>query len=305
MLDEDKLAPRAKRFQWISRDSETKTTGCYASDGDNANEIANRYGIGYVVSDRYANGSFWSSFANKTYTQAPGKAVEAEPGKVYVSIVWSDGGNIAFDQNPIYKLWHDKDRGSVPVGTRLSPTLQELNAPLLDWYYSKMTADDELDCGGTGIQFIFIEDFNDSLFPAWCRLTRQWCHDAGFLDIGFNPSNLPKDKYNAFMRIFGSNGFFGGPENNQRGDPISIPWIHAGHEEDLYQECMKLGKPNPRRPVFVSFNCTVARFQGEGGYSAIKSVIDRLQTKYPGRYVFLLPKDQLATMRSYYNEHQN
>ena len=38
--------------------------------GDQVNDIANPYGIGYVVSDLYANGSFWSSFPDKTYTQA-------------------------------------------------------------------------------------------------------------------------------------------------------------------------------------------------------------------------------------------
>ena len=51
----------------------------YASDGDYANEIANPYGIGYVVSNFYANGSFWCSFPNKTYTQAPGNAVRNGP----------------------------------------------------------------------------------------------------------------------------------------------------------------------------------------------------------------------------------
>jgi GxGYxY sequence motif in domain of unknown function N-terminal/GxGYxYP putative glycoside hydrolase C-terminal domain len=274
----------------------------YASDGDDANEIANPYGIGYVVTGFNANGSFWSSFPNKTYPQqAPGKAVKAEPGKVYVSFGWSDGCNISFDQLSIYKLWLNKDRGSVPVGTPLSPTLQELTPPLLNWYYSQMTANDELECAVSGIQYIFPKNYNNKMFQAFCRLTQKWCSDAGFHDIGFDLSGLSKEKYNTFMRICGSDGIFSGPQTTQQGSGIFIPQIHAGHEEDLYENCIKFGQPNPQKPVFVSFDCTVARFNQEGGYSAIKSVVVRLEAAYPGRYVFLLPKDQFATMRAYYH----
>jgi hypothetical protein len=51
--------------------------GGYGVDGDDVNIIANQYGIGYIVSDWYSNGSFWSSFPNKTYTQPAGTAVTA------------------------------------------------------------------------------------------------------------------------------------------------------------------------------------------------------------------------------------
>ncbi len=104
----------------------------YGSNGDQANETANPFGIGYITSNLYANGSFWSSFPNKTYTQSPGQAVKAELGKIYASITWSDGDNLEFDQNPIYKFWHDPAHGRIPVATPLSPALQELNSPLLD-----------------------------------------------------------------------------------------------------------------------------------------------------------------------------
>ncbi|HEV2328156.1 MAG TPA: hypothetical protein VGY56_05125, partial [Verrucomicrobiae bacterium] len=272
----------------------------YASDGDFANEIANPYGIGYVVTGYNANGSFWSSFPDKTYPQqAPGKAVEAEPGKVYVSFGWSDGSNLSFDQLPIFDLWHNKARGTVPVGTTLSPTLQELNPTLLDWYYSQTTTNDDLECAVSGIQYIFPKDYNDKMFPAWCKLTREWSHDAGFLNIGFNPKDLPKDKLNTFMRLCGSN--FG---IIQLGHPATVRGAQLGGtepEEALYNNCVKLGQPNPREPVFLSLDCTVAAFVGKGGgYTAIKNVVDRLEAKFPGRYVFLLPKDQLATMRNYY-----
>jgi hypothetical protein len=48
--------------------------------------------------------------------------------------------------------------------------------------------------------------------------------------------------------------------------------------------------------VFESFS------QGrDGGYTKVKRVVDRLNAAYPGRYVFMLPKDFFATIRSYYH----
>ena len=117
----------------------------YGNIGDEANYTSNPYGIGYVVSDYYSNGSFWSSFPNKTYTQAPGKAVKAEAGKIYACISWSDGDNIQFDQYPIYRLWQDPARGTIPVATPLAPALQELNSPCGEWYDANKTTNDELE----------------------------------------------------------------------------------------------------------------------------------------------------------------
>src|SRR5260370_30970637 len=146
----------------------------YANTGDEANAIANRYGIGYVVSDLYADGSFWSSFPNKTYYQPPGRDIVAQPGKIYASIMWSDGDNICFDQNPIWNFWHDPARTKVPVATQLSPTLQELNTPLLDWYYSRMTDNDEQVAGPTGVHFIVIRNFKADPHPAALPLHHTW-----------------------------------------------------------------------------------------------------------------------------------
>ena len=56
----------------------------YAKSGDDLLTTVNQYGIGYVVSDYYSNGSFWCSYPNKSFKQRPGVALEkVEAGKVY------------------------------------------------------------------------------------------------------------------------------------------------------------------------------------------------------------------------------
>jgi hypothetical protein len=269
----------------------------YGSNADQANDIANRYGIGYVVSDFYANGSFWSSFPDKTYTQSRGKVIKVEPGKIYAHIVWSDGDNIQFDQIVLYKFWHDPARGTIPVATELSPSLQELNSPLLDWYYSKMTTNDELVAGPTGVQFISIDSFNDGLFPAWCRLTHEWCQDAGFYTGHIWAAPIPSVKYSEYMSLCGFDGVLTEGFHVKSGFPPETDSWGANNEEDLFKQITKI-KPDQKKPIFTGFTCIV---QGFNGYSAIKRVVDRVNATYPGIYVFLLPKDEFATIRAYYN----
>ena len=274
----------------------------YASTGDDANVVANRFGIGYVVSELYANGSFWSSFPNKTYKQSPGRAMKAEPGKIYASIMWSDGDNLEFDQNPLYKYWHDPARGKIPVATPLGPTLQELNSPLLDWYYSQMTDNDELVAGPAGVQFIHIRDFKDDLFPAWCKLNHDWCASAGFHEVYMWLMPLPTPKYVMYMKTCGLDGALGEFFSTDTNLP-SVPISGIGDESRLYPEFTAI-KPKASAPVFHNFVCVAGGFyhNGDHGYTAIKQQIDRLEEDFPGRYVFLLPKDQFATVRAYYGQ---
>lgn len=272
----------------------------YGSNGDFANETANRFGIGYVVSDNYSNGSFWSSFPNKTYTQRPGKVVDAQPGKIYASIMWSDGDNISFDQNPLYEFWNMESRGKVPVATQVAPALQELNSPLLDWYYEKMSDNDELVCGPTGLQFIFIRDFPESQFAEWCRLTRIWCAGAGLRSARIWIAPYPSSKFNTYTTTCGWDGLFGEGWHVKPGLPPKIDALGAGNEEGLFRQFAKVA-PDPRQPKFINFTPIVGGFDNlNGGYRAINRVVDRVHKEFPGRYVILLPRDQFATIRHYY-----
>ena len=112
----------------------------YAKSGDDLLATVNNYGIGYVVSDYYANGSFWSAYPNRSFSQPKGKARRVKPGKIYVSIIFSDGDNLQFDQNALYLMWkNDSLRGTIPVGTTMAAGLQEINPFLLEWYYKHKT----------------------------------------------------------------------------------------------------------------------------------------------------------------------
>ena len=149
-----------------------------------------------------------------------------------------------------------------------------------------MTTNDELTTV-PGIQFIFIQNFNDRLFPAWCRLTRDWCAGAGFYTARIWSAAIPSLKYSQYMTMCGFDGVIAEGWRLKAGFPPEIDSWGANNEEDLFNQMIKI-KPDPQKPVFAGFTCIVQGFyQDNRGYSAIKRVIERVEVAYPGRYVFL------------------
>ncbi len=279
--------------------------GGYA--GDSVNRLANPYGIGYNVSDFYSNGSFWSSFPNKTYTQATGQAVTPLNGKVYVAILLSDGDNLQFDQGAIYSNWkNDPNRGTVPVGTSLAPVLQEIDTPLLDWYYANKTANDELIAGPCGVQFIYLDDYNPALLPQWCEINAKWTAGAGFHTASVWLGTFPSANYDVYTAISGvdnirHNANLFSLSTNPRfsnGVPVFNERIRdCQTEQELYDDLAGVAA-NPNAPVFATGKLITARF-GNTIFTSIKTVVDQLNANFPGKYVFQLPRDQAETAREH------
>jgi hypothetical protein len=279
----------------------------YANSGDDANILANQHGIGYVVSDYYGNGSFWSSYPNKVYHQAVGAPIAAQPGKIYVEFIWSDGDNIQFDQLKTFQLWHESLHGTLPAGTMVSPTLQELNPPLLDWYYAHLTPNDDLIAGPCGVQFIFGDSYQPDVFADWCALSRDWVKDAGLHISYMWHTKYPSDKYTTYAKGMNLTGIInkGGDHVLEVRYDLGTPIVDGGHDLHDEQELFdRLSKPVPSNdgPLFISCHCTLQPFLvGDGGYAKVQRVVDRLKATYPDRYIYLLPKDFFATIRSYYH----
>ncbi|MDB5047445.1 MAG: hypothetical protein JWO30_516 [Fibrobacteres bacterium] len=279
----------------------------YANVEDHANKVANKFGIGYVASDYYANGSFWASFPNKTFTQPTRPAIIAEKGKVYVCFLWSDGDNVQFDQNGIYSVWKDPARGSIPVGTALNPGLQELNPVLLDYYYANKTPNDELISGPCGFQFIYTVFFNAGMYPAWLDLNKKWLADAGFHAGSIWWTTYPTPAYDAYTKSCGLEGLF-----HNYGQPFTKPLFQNGvalfneyikerrNADSVYLDLAGVAA-NPAAPEFRAEKVITPDF-GPTGYAKLKAVADSLNRKFPNKYVFLLPTAFINTAKVWYGQ---
>lgn len=278
----------------------------YAKSGDDLLATVNNYGIGYVVSDYYANGSFWCAYPNKSFTQSKGKTRKVYPGKIYVSIVYSDGDNLQFDQNSLYLMWaNDSLRGTVPVGTTMAAGLQEINPFLLEWYYKHKSDNDELVAGPSGYQFIYGRDYQKEGYGIWLEKNRRWLASAGFHTACFWHATFGTDCFDLFIKTSGLQGIFDGDDKTgvvyQDGVIIMNQGEHITKEGELYNALIRV-EAKDDAPVFVNVYPIAAAYGRDGGIAKLKREIDRLEKDRPGVYEYLLPKDLAASAARYFEK---
>lgn len=276
----------------------------YAKSGDDLLSTVNNYGIGYVVSDYYANGSFWCAYPNRSFYQPEGKAKDVQPGKIYVSIIFSDGDNLQFDQNALYEMWaNDTLRGEVPVGTTMAAGLQEINPFLLEWFYKHKSDNDELVAGPSGYQFIYGRDYQPEGYETWLENNRRWLNAAGFHTACFWHATYGTECFDRFIETAGLQGIFDGDDKvgiaYKDGVIIMNQGEHICREGEMYNALIRL-TPDETAPVFVNLYPIAAEYGRGGGIAKLKREIDRLEAERPGVYEYMLPKDLAASAARYF-----
>lgn len=282
-------------------------------DGDGLNNATNPYNVGFMVSDYYANGSFWCSFPNKSFQQRKGCAIEAQPGKIYVSLIWSDGDNIQFDANQMYNMFKNaKGRGEVPVGYTMASSLQELNPKLLEFFYQNLTQNDELLAGPSGFQFIYGDKYNAENYGKWLELNRNWLKTAGF-HTACLWNTTDKERFGQYMRTCGLQGVFDGFNNNKERYEIGyngegivcvLQGTHCWNEGDVFNDLIKIS-PDSTKPIFHNVYLIAASYGGNDGYQRLIRELQKLESYQPNTFEFLLPMDLCATLKNFLEKNNN
>lgn len=280
--------------------------------GDHLNKITNGHNAGFVVSDYYANGTFWSSFPNKSFQQRKGIASEVKPNKVYVAISLSDGDNLQFDQTALYRIFkEDQNRGKVPVGITMAAVLQEINPKLLEFYYKNATKNEELTAGPSGFQFIYGDYYEKSnKYSEWIALNKKWLETAGFHTAHLWIAN--NNNFKAYMDgsgvdlvLDGEMGQTAGAALNQKfnGRTVRIDQgTHCWTEGDVYRDLMSVS-PSPRRPIFRHIYLLTNYYGFEGDkvvvFDRLMRELKRAEKDSPNTFEYMLPMDLAASLKKY------
>lgn len=78
---------------------------------------------------------------------------------------------------------------------------------------------------------------------------------------------------------------------------------HLVQEGDMYNSLVYHTPVDSTRPLFINLYPTAATY-GYHGIARLKREMARLEAEFPGKYVYLLPGDLVATARRYF-ERQN
>ncbi|MFN7954031.1 MAG: GxGYxYP family putative glycoside hydrolase [bacterium] len=120
-------------------------------------EDASLNSLALIACDTCQNLSTLAQFSYQPPVRAPRPPVPAlEPGVHYVSLLVTDGDNIGFLMNDVWKQKYFGNglRGTYPLTWELSPALVRIAPPILEWYLGHGTPNDSFVAGPSGKGYI-------------------------------------------------------------------------------------------------------------------------------------------------------
>ncbi|WP_053372183.1 GxGYxYP domain-containing protein [Paenibacillus sp. FJAT-27812] len=155
------LAEMKEAFDWTNPNSAIMG---WHSDELSGVDTASRLGKMTIASDHAHNLSVFSALPREQLKQKKTKKNARDGEKVhYVTFIMSDGDNVQWYVNgaPLAsKMQGHKDKGKVPFGWSIAPSLADLAPNLMKYSYEKATENDYFVAAVSGIGYI-----NPSLYP--------------------------------------------------------------------------------------------------------------------------------------------
>lgn len=145
-------------------------------------ELLSEHGVITFAADRFQN---MTVFSAPCCHELPDPEMTPAPpleDKIYIAFSFSDGDNLAYDQNTMRELWDDPDRGRVPMNWTISPALWDAAPAVLRYYRETATANDVLVAGVSGLGYVYPTPWPDDTFHLFTGLTGRYMDRAG-IDI--------------------------------------------------------------------------------------------------------------------------
>jgi hypothetical protein len=150
--------------------------------------LTSQAAIPVLASDYFTNLEVWTAPQVPALSITPRKAdiaLEAMPvaNKVYVSFTMSEGDNMQYCQHRLLNLWNDRERGSVPIGWTLAPSLLQTAPAMVDYYLRTATANDEFIAGPSGAAYLFPSFWPKEQLTPFLQRTGQLMQDLGMTTL--------------------------------------------------------------------------------------------------------------------------
>lgn len=151
-------------------------------------ELVSRYGVYVLAADWFSNLTVFSgthaieagSTADVQAASSGGRGARRElENKIYVTLVYSEGDNLQYNQHRMRVLWDDPNRGRVPVNWTSSPLLVDAAPAILDYYRKTATENDLLIAGPSGGGYFYPNVWPADSFAEFLRATRPYLEASG------------------------------------------------------------------------------------------------------------------------------
>lgn len=138
-----------------------------------------QYGICTISTDFFRNMSVLAGMSKNINMKAIPDLPDLE-NKIYVACMFSEGDNLQYDQNAMFDLWNDPQRGEIPITWSIAPALYDAGPGMLNYYYSSATDNDCFITGPSGGAFILSETWTDEEWiDRFTKMTDKYCRYSG------------------------------------------------------------------------------------------------------------------------------
>jgi len=289
-------------------------TGWWPDEGAGIG-FASTYGITTVPSDFYLNYTVYSGMSRQMDLPAVPAKPALENGKIYVSLNFSDGDNIQYDQGAmkIPRLWASPQRGEVPIGWTFSPAMLDAGPQIMNWYYKTSTENDVLISGPSGLGYSTAAHWPGKAF------TQQY---GAMTNNYFERTNM--NIITVWRKITNSRAnWFAGSIPSLLGLTVQFEYGQRVQYTRAKKPVVWFGADAPGSRGAMSYDngidnfmermCAAAEWntsqpqlymaQADAWATSVHDFVrlrDDLEAKYPGRFVFVRPDHLMMLLNEYY-----
>lgn len=94
--------------------------------------------------------------------------------KVYVTLTYTEGDNLQYNQHRMRYLWDDDARGEIPLNWSTSPQLADAAPTIISHYQQTATENDHLTCGPSGLGYMYPQPWPNETLGAFTKQTARY-----------------------------------------------------------------------------------------------------------------------------------
>jgi hypothetical protein len=160
-----------------SMPANSNVVGWWNEEGSGVGRASN-YGVATIASDWCSNLTMHSG-TSRTVNLKPIPPKPTLQNKIYVAFIMSDGDNLQYVEHLMRKLWNNPDRGSVPMGWTISPSMIDAMPGALNFLYQTSTDNDNLISGPSGYGYAYPNNMNSTNLNQYVAKTEEYNRKAG------------------------------------------------------------------------------------------------------------------------------
>lgn len=175
-------------------------------------QLTSEHGVYVLASDWFNNMTVFSGTHARMRKPKPLPKPKLK-NKIYVTFTMSEGDNLQYVEHRMRQIWDDPGRGSVPINWTIDPVVYDAAPAFLGYFQRTETKNDLLIAGPSGAGYIYPNDWPNSSFDTYLKMTRKYMHRTK-MNIAYvlnrvdnKDVGLSEQKAQAYEKL-GLNGIF-------------------------------------------------------------------------------------------------